>query len=523
MKDYGETKCEECDKTFTKYRINAKFCCYECKLAKKRADYRKANPPRKLKMIRIGEAKGRTQDPEDQRDIMRKLRADIGFPASDTPSTWRTEDLYKVKAKEWCKVFNQPNSDYYLGFLDMFAILFPDEFSKIELWRVDNNNKVVQFTKANGKPNYKVVYPVLQTFWNAWSEHLGRTPTSDDVYGIWATWLYGEVRDTFMPDFPYSALFNVTTPTSMAPYYRKGAGDVAYDFARDLHKFFLRRDESGRFTKDDWDDMMYMMGRDKFDTSNALLWDDNMSKRWMTEIALPWLGIDPTGFPHDSDNDTIQKCYATSQEFLADIPKYESFCKVTFGIDNAGYGMGRICMHLWPEYDWDDLQFGAVLMGQQRVTNYLRNAFSTVHHEYRMPMRNGKIARYNDTKRPLRIDSFIEDDGLETSIACEVQGGHHYVGYNTSVDERDYRVKLERVQWCDAQKKKKIKRQGHRMVYVPISDYCHPVKGVHGKLPKWNWKLTTEESPKKGTAGLAELFEMQGAKDAARKIRSMIV
>jgi len=35
--------------------------------------------------------------------------------------------------------------------------------------------------------------------------------------------------------------------------------------------------------------------------------------------------------------------------------------------------------------------------------------------------------------------------------------------------------------------------------------------------------LTTERNPREGKVGLAELFEMQGAKDAARKIRSMIV
>tara|TARA_R100000988_G_C3917813_1_gene125251 strand:- start:318 stop:677 length:360 start_codon:yes stop_codon:yes gene_type:complete len=118
----------------------------------------------------------------------------------------------------------------------------------------------------------------------------------------------------------------------------------------------------------------------------------------------------------------------------------------------------------------------------------------------------------------MRMDAFIEDLG----IVVETQGGHHYHGMNDQRGERNYVVDLERVQWCDAYKKSSVKRQGHRMVYVPIAREPIPVKGVHGKLPRWNWQLTTEQNPRQGKVGLAELFEMQGAKDAARKIRGMV-
>jgi len=525
--------CECCGEEFTyKHQATQKFCSKACTLSETKVTNQKTI--------------------ESHKAVVREFREHLGFEASDTESTWRTEDIYKVKslATKYYKPMRSvarkydPNKNTS-SFYSVFKVLFPKEWSKIKLWTLSGRNKEGKFVKSNGDTNYKVVYPALKAFWNAWSEHLGRTPTLNDVYDIQATWLEHDVRKTFMPDFPYSGFFR------NGPYCRglfrhritgklfrkkkphtnqlKGEHNLAlYHFMKDLDRFFLRRGTDGKFKESEFDDFALCMRPSLNDTggmdsSFPFLWDEDKSRRWVTDVAFSFLGIDATGFPYDSDKQTIQRCYDTSKDMLQDVPRYRSFLRNTFGDTDAGHakirGMGPILMTLWPDYDWDDLQFGAVLMGQQRVTNFLRRVFGMVHHEWRMPMRNGKEAHYRDTKMPMRIDAFIEDLG----IVVETQGGHHYHGTNDQRGERNWMVDLERVQWCDAYKKRAVKRQGHRMVYIPIAREPTPVKGVHGKLPRWNWQLTTEGNPKPGKVGLAELFEIQGATDAAQMIRGLAI
>lgn len=519
----------------------------------------------------------------DDKDIVREFREHLGFEASDTESTWHTEDIYKVKSldtryhkgmRSVARKYDKSNSSFFSA----FKALFPKEWSDVKLWRLNGRNKEGQVLKSNGDTNYKVVYPALKAFWNTWSKHLGRTPTLDDVYSLDTRWLEHNVRKTFMPDFPFNSLFKngpyckgvfVHRDTrKIVKEKKKGDGVMRlrgehnlalYYFMKDLDRFFLRRGTDGRFKPSEFDDFALCMrlsksGTGGMDSSFPFLWNEDTSRRWVTEVAFPWLGIDATDFPHGSDKKTIQQCYDTSKDMLMDVPRYRSFLRNTFGDTDAGHakirGMGPILMTLWPDYDWDDLQFGAVLMGQQRVTSFLRKTFGTVHHEWRMPNLlsrsllfdtqrrdrdfvadlervqmchaykpiDGKIAHYPDTKMPMRMDAFIEDLG----IVVETQGGHHYHGMNDQRGERNYVVDLERVQWCDAFKKSAVERQGRRVVYVPIARDPIPVKGVHGKLPRWNWQLTTEQNPRQGKVGLAELFEMQGAMDAARRIRGMV-
>ena len=526
--------CECCGKEFTyKSRATQKFCSKACTLSETKIINQKTI--------------------ESHKAVVKEFREHLGFEASDTESTWHTEDIYKVKSLDtrYHKAMRRVARKYDVAksnssFFSAFKALFPKEWSDVKLWRLGGRNKEGLFV-IEEKANYKVVYPALKAFWNAWSEHLGRTPTLDDVYSLDTRWLEYDVRKTFMPDFPFSGLFKngpyckgvfVHRDTRKIVKERKKGDNVTrlkgehnlalYHFMKDLDRLFLRRGSDGRFKPSEFDDFALCMrlsnsGTGGMDSSFPFLWNEDASRRWVTDVAFPWLGIDATDFPHDSDKKTIQQCYDTSKDMLMDVPRYRSFLRNTFGDTEAGHakirGMGPILMTLWPDYDWDDLQFGAVLMGQQRVTSYLRRTFGMVHHEWRMPMRNGKIAHYRDTKMPMRMDSFIEDLG----IVVETQGGHHYHGMNDQRGERNYVVDLERVQWCDAYKKRAVKRQGHRMVYIPIAREPMPVKGVHGKLPRWNWQLTTERNPREGKVGLAELFEMQGAKDAARKIRSMIV
>ena len=538
--------CEVCGDEYQAFAYNAdkqRFCCAEC---------RSNNHFSKIT----------NQDTiEGFRQTVRDFREHLGLEDSGSDSTWRTEDLYEVMDKDY-KSYSPVNrvgrrfstnkdkrgKSLSAPFHLVFKSLFPNEWKKVKLYKLSSKNNLARRYKEDGKVNYKVLYPALKDFWHAWSEHLGRTPTLDDVYGLNMDMLAvhtpaqnpgnNAVR-SFMPDFPHTRLFGndgvycrgvyidrrTRKQTTRGKYSRRLQGEVnesLYFFMKDLNKFFLCKDEKGRFKKSEWNDMD-LHKRHTSSSGFGFLWDEDFSRRWVTEVAFPWLGIDATGFPHNSSKETIQLCYDTSLEMLLDIPKYFTFARNTFPdtTKKNGHqtkGMGPILMKLWPDYDWDDLQFGAILMGEQRTMRILRDTFGTVHSQWKMPMRNGKIAKFSDTRMPMRIDGFIEDYG----IAVEVQGGHHYVGYDTTREERKWVADLERRQWCDAAKKRAVKRQGHRIVYIPTYKYPIPVKGVHGKLPRWNWKLTTEENPKKGAVGLAELFEMQGAVDAARRIRSMI-
>ena len=85
--------------------------------------WKHVNEMRRRKRIRVDAG----QDPERQKEIMREFRERMGFPPSDTESTWRTEDLYKVGYKDWDTVISRQKFE---GFLDVFKMLFPDEFSK---------------------------------------------------------------------------------------------------------------------------------------------------------------------------------------------------------------------------------------------------------------------------------------------------------------------------------------------------------------------------------------------------------
>ena len=524
--------CECCGKEFKyKHQPTQKFCSKACTLSETTVINQKTI--------------------ESHKAVLREFREHLGFEASDTESTWHTEDIYKVKSSD-TKYYNpmrrvarkyDPNKNTS-SFYSVFKILFPKEWSKVKLWTLSGRNKEGKFVKSNGDTNYKVVYPALKAFWNAWGEHLGRTPTLDDVYGIQGKWLEHDVRKTFMPDFPFSRFFRdgpysgglfkhkitgqIFKKKRKWAYQLKGEHNLAlYNFMKDLDRFFLRRGTDGQFKKSEFDDFALCMrpsasGTGGMDSSFPFLWNEDMSRRWVTDVALPFLGIDSTGFPYDSDKKTIQQCYDSSKDMLMDVPRYRSFLRNTFGTQNGHAkirGMGAILMTLWPDYDWDDLQFGAVLMGEQRVVRFLRDIFGTVRHQWRMPMRNGKEAHYPDTKKPMTMDAFIALLG----IVVEVQGGHHYQGMNDQRGERNWMVDLERVQWRDAFKKRSVLWQGHRMVYIPIAREPTPVKGVHGKLPRWNWRLTTEDNPKPGKVGLAELFEIQGATDAAQMIRGVAI
>ena len=54
-------------------------------------------------------------------------------------------------------------------------------------------------------------------------------------------------------------------------------------------------------------------------------------------------------------------------------------------------------------------------------------------------------------------------------------------------------------------------------MYVILSKYARPTRGVHSNIPTWNRKYVTGSHTK--TIGLAETFDMQGREDVGDMIR----
>ena len=119
-------------------------------------------------------------------------------------------------------------------------------------------------------------------------------------------------------------------------------------------------------------------------------------------------------------------------------------------------------------------------------------------------------------------------DGLcrELGVVLEGQGDYHYaiIGDGEYWEKKipacydgDAENYLEYRQELDAKKKRAIKRHGFTPVYVILSTYAYPVKGVHGHIPRWNGKYVNDHNSDQ--IGLAETFDMQGREDIGDMIR----
>ena len=72
----------------------------------------------------------------NDKDIVREFREHLGFEASDTESTWHTEDIYKVKSldtryhkrmRRVARKYDKRNSSFFTAFKALFTKEWSDE------------------------------------------------------------------------------------------------------------------------------------------------------------------------------------------------------------------------------------------------------------------------------------------------------------------------------------------------------------------------------------------------------------
>lgn len=536
-------------------------------------------------------------DMETKKQVVRDFREALGFEKAPTDSTFLTADLYKVTLEQVEKhqLVNlgrsaippekrrkqqrtKPDGSTYVGnpkphFLEFFRYMFPEEFAEVRLWALEPKRLRVlvedpNFMTPDGEPNYELVYPVLKRFWELWTEHLGRTPTRDDVMRIRTTSFVGGTDidgkrtsdrgfGLFRSLFPsnerrgLSKLIAQHVPDRpLTPYWQK-----IYPLMQDLMRFFLPDEEPldilevslvyaqmGRLQRV----LNYSQNYPGFQGEFSQYWNDpDMLRRWFKEVVLVGERIDPEGFPDETNEEDLRRLYRMTVRALYQYPCHVVACrwltKIFDDIHLKHPYKGAVywfVTRLWPEFDWDEIAMKRLLLGEKRVIDMLTEVYGKedIVIQYRLVLNDGTNAVYHDTGQPHQMDAFI----LSKQQAVDVQGDHHYVEvrYANSgqtagiVEDPDEtiqyggRICLAYRQGRDTHKARSYNAKYLKSVaYIPITEHVCAVKGVHGDLPYWHWFPTNETHPQShkinGRAvSLARLFDIQGFSEIAQDIRS---
>lgn len=520
---------------------------------------------------------------EEKKQAIRDLREALGFEKAPTESTFYAHDLGKVNTAqfkkrnlhqmgrtivpegEWIPTKHAGRVVYHTTFLQVIQHLFPEEFAKVEIWnlRGDMMSPFVEYTHfklSNGEPNYELVYPVIERFWELWSEHLGRTPTREDILGIKSIWFIprstgGEFSsDRYNKEcgfainlFPLSkkGITRLFYPgdgrtTRKGPYADEG-GEISLlvKFMEDLVRFFLPN-ENPKI------DLFEVLMAQYTPSMHVLsFWrDDELIRRWFKEIVLVGEGISPDGFPHDTPIEDIEKLYELSIRVLGCYPYARVISRVMKELYNIplvsnthhSIAVRHFLTNLWPEFDWNDVAMHRLRLEEKRVIHLLREIYGEegVHVEKRLILCNGQPAKYKDTDKPHRMDCWIE----KYNQPIDIQGAQHYMDYKQETTREVeglfwsflYKRSLDYRQDKDRRKARSWNgKTGMGVIYIPIAQEVCSVKGVHGDLPEWHRFATDDCHPGKGIkrqvgnpqfASLAQLFEMQGAVEIAQDIRN---
>lgn len=191
---------------------------------------------------------------------------------------------------------------------------------------------------------------------------------------------------------------------------------------------------------------------------------------------------------------------------------------------------------LWPDYEMESNLWNRMLVSEKRMSDLLERVFSHFGIDYHynesvyIPTRTGRVARYAHSRKMIRVDGISH----QLNLIVEGQGDYHYIDrtdvrskwydgrtWDSSIPD-SYNGKatswLEYRQEQDAKCRRAIRRHGFSPVYVILSRYGRPVRGVHGNIPMWNRKYVTGIRDTK-SIGLAETFDMQGREDIGDMIR----
>ena len=524
---------------------------------------------------------------EEKRQAIRDFRETLGLEKAPTDSTFSTEDLHTVTQHDFMAANlhqmgrtiipegellpvpgdrgRSPQS--WCIFLQVIKYLFPEEFAKVEIWNL-RRQKIIPFvecagfTLPNGEPNYELVYPVLERFWELWSEDLGRTPTPKDISQIRYYWFLDRYKpgDNYSDD--YKDVFGKAIKLFPKGVGRRGARKLfvteavyhhqaPYDgneirFMEDLLRFFLPNEDPKVNILE-----VLMNHPTHYGEEYARYWlDSDIIRRWFKEVVLVGEGFNPNGFPHDTPIEDIERLHDMSLRSLYEYPGCSAASSSTVQLFNLpmeerqqSMAVRHFLTNLWPEFDWNDVAMHRLSLEEKRVVEMLRDVYGKegVKVEKRLILSNGKSAKYKDTGMPHRMDAWIK----KHNQPVDVQGPQHYIdfvfkheggligrplGDDEAWDSTGYLFKqsLDYRQDRDRRKARSWNgKTGMGVIYIPIHHKVRPVKGVHGDLPEWHLFATdnthpggTNKTDRPNFASLAQLFEMQGAVEIAQDIRN---
>jgi hypothetical protein len=269
-------------------------------------------------------------------------------------------------------------------------------------------------------------------------------------------------------------------------------------------------------------------------------------------------------FPHDLSHEDMFKVANLSARMLETVSTWYPISKATrlhkYGVLGAGANWGIQSVlganwdietdelvwnhnHTLPElevYTFLNDMVDSMSMGRARVVMRYRRPLSWA-------IGNGSKRKpymcYMDTGMPIVFDVYVPRFKVTNpdskhygqwvdECVVEIQGPHHYRvvrwsrgGKRTAgamaIDEShpEWEKWSENHENIVRHDKIKKRRLGKSIAYIPVCPEAVPVAGVHGDLGTYNFRHVTEENPRKGQHGLAELFEMQDKKTIGSLLR----
>ena len=247
------------------------------------------------------------------------------------------------------------------------------------------------------------------------------------------------------------------------------------------------------------------------------------------------LEIDKSKFPYESSKDDLEQVIYLHSHVIDTVTSGRKVTQCIEVLDedrkippsSNRIGIKRIVEKLWPDYEMNQNLWNRQLVGEKRMNNMLYRvmAHNDIEHVWchtlHIPTRTGRVAKYRHSRAPMKVDGMSR----ELMYIVEGQGDYHYVrhgqgsNWNKEIPkcyEGNATDWLEYRQELDAKCRRAIKRHGFTPIYVVLSQFGRPVKGVHGEIPHWNSKYVSDD---KSGIGLAETFDMQGRKDIGDMIR----
>tara|TARA_R110002020_G_scaffold32427_3_gene99746 strand:+ start:2837 stop:4537 length:1701 start_codon:yes stop_codon:yes gene_type:complete len=384
---------------------------------------------------------------------------------------------------------------------------FPNEIRDWPLWCLPHQTRV-GLESAGLKGIHEIKYPML--FDRMMEEIYVGNPTFDDIKNLCSVYYY---RYELKPNYPWMPSFQHIT--------------CLWDFAYAFQMHYCN--DEPVFKHEDY----------------KLQLNDASGVRGLTLEDCRWwffnylckdydIQLNQDTFPYDATNDELQQVINLS---INDIKTVSASSKIQTRLydGKTQKGIRSMVEVLWPDYEMDNNLWNRMLVSEKRMSDLLERVITHFGMDYHynesvyIPTRTGKVARYAHSKKIMRVDGISH----LLNLIVEGQGDYHYID-KTNARSRwfdgcnwDSRIPssyngkattgLEYRQEQDAKCRRAIKRHGFSPVYVILSKYARPTRGVHSNIPTWNRKYVTGSHTK--TIGLAETFDMQGREDVGDMIR----